>query len=398
MRSNALAGYQPLRSPRALVPWLAAAALLVLGPAAPGQSAQQGPAPRGQAAAAPATVTLEQAVRQAVQGDALEVARLQLASARVAFERAMADNLLSGSPLNEQVARNDLRKAENDFRDSHFQVVSAVVSAYFGVMKAAEAVQVAELQRQIAQAALEAAQQKARGGMLGQLDLEDARHSAQSAEQDLAEARIALDEAIAQLASALGYPKSVPGPDALAVPDPLPPLPDLDAQKAVDTALQKSGQIAWYAEAADIARKQLQQAVAEQAAALDVQARQHAVQSAELQLRQARLDLERSVRSALARASAAARRLEVAAASMRLEQQRLDAVRQQQKAGLKTDQAVMQAEVAARQARQSYLTAVQNYLTDLLELRRLLGEDPGLGPTTAEAMGQAAREEASSAR
>lgn len=365
--------------------------------------AQAAAAPSGQTAAqqpgaARNAVTLESAIAEAVRGAALDIARLALASARVDFERAMADNLLSGSPLAEQVARSDLRKAENDFRDSHFQAVTSVIAAYFDVMGAAQGMRAADLQHRIAVATLEAAREKARAGMLGALELQEAENSARSAAQDLAQARVSLDEALGRLAGALGYPEAVPAPEALAVPEPIPALPSLSAQQAVATALERSGEVAWRSEALEIARKQLQRAIAEQAPALDVRAREYAVKTAELQLRQARLDLERSVRLALAQASSAAQRLDVALRSVQLEEQRLEAVRQQQKAGLKTEQAVMQAELAAVQARQGYLSAVKGYLTALVELRRLLGQDPGFGPPTSVVSEMASQEEAGQAR
>jgi len=380
--ANVFATCQP---PRGIAGGVAALAV-ILSLAAPGILAL------AQTASPAGAVSLEQAIALAVTGPALEIARIQLAGAKLDFERAMADNLLSGSPLAEQMARNELRRAEHDFRESHFQAVSSVVGAYLGVLTASNGVRVAELQQRIAEAALDAAQEKARAGMLGPLDLEDARHAARTAQQDLAEARISLEEAVGQLAAALGYPETMPSVDALQLPQDLPRLPVLDTDEAVAAALTRSDLMTWHDEAVDIARKQLQQAQAEQAPAMDVTAREQAVQSAELQRRQARLDLERSVRSALARAATAARRLELAEAAVRLEQQRLDAVRQQQQAGLKTAQAVMQAEVAALQAHRGYLTAVQEYLTRLVELRRLLGEEPGLGPSTAEAMGVATGE------
>ena len=388
MPANVFASCQP---PRGIAGRVAALAL-ALSLAAPGVVAL------ARTDAPTEVVTLDQAVRLAVEGAALEVARIQLAGARLDFERAMADNLLSGSPLAEQVARNALRRAQHDFRESHFQVVSSVVGAYLGVLRAANGVRVAELQQRIAETALDAAQEKARAGMLGPLELEDARHAALKAQQDLAEARISLEEAVGQLAAALGYPETMPPVDALQLPQDLPRLPALDSDQAVATALSQSDLMIWHDEAVDIARKQLRQAQAEQAPPLDLQAREQAVRSAELQRRQARLDLERSVRIALARAATAARRLELAEAAVRLEQQRLEAVRQQQQAGLKTAQAVMQAEVASLQAHQSYLTAVQEYLTRLVELHRLLGEEPGLGPSTAEAMGAGATGEAGSTR
>ena len=374
-------------------------AFWLFGPPASLRAAAASGQPAGQqAGAARESLSLEQAVQNAVRGAALDVARLALASARVDFERAVADNLLSGSPLAEQVARNDLRKAENDFRDSHFQAVAAVIAAYFDVMSAVQGVRAADLQHRIAEAALQAAQEKARAHMMGALELQDAENSSRSAAQGLAEARVALDDALGQLAAAMGYPEAVPPPEALAVPQDLPPLPPLSVQQAVSTALERNGTVAWRSEALDIARKQLQQAVAEQAAPLDVRAREYAVKTAELQLRQARLDLERSVRLALSQAANARQRLDVALRSLQVEGQRLEVVRQQQKAGLKTDQAVMQAEVAAVQARQGYLNAVKGYLTALLELRRLLGEDPGFGPPTSAVSETPAPEEAGQAR
>lgn len=387
---------------RAVATWFVgfAAGLWLLAGMSPARAAT---APSGQAVAPPPrtaanTVTLESAVADAVRGPALELARLALATARVTFERAMADNLLSGSTLAERTARHDLRKAENDFRNSHFQAVTSVIAAYLDVLSAAQGVRAADLQHRMAVAALEAAREKARAGMMGALDLQEAENSERSAAQELAQARVSLDDALGRLAAAMGYPEALPAPDALAVPELIPPLPSLSPQQAVNAALDNNGEIAWRAEALEIARKQLQQAMAEQAPALDVRARELAVKTAELQLRQARLDLERSVRLALSQAAGAAERLDVARRSLQVQEQRLEAVRQQQKAGLKSDQAVLQAELAVVQARQGYLSAVKGYLNALVELRRLLGQDPGFGPPTSAVSETASQEEAGQAR
>lgn len=373
-----------------VAPWAVGASAALAAAAAAG--------PPIQAPASRTVVALEAAVAQAVRGGALEAARLTLANARVTFEKAAADNLLAGSPLADQVARNDLRKAELDFRNSHFQAVSAVVTAYIDVLTASEQVRAADLQRRIAASNLEAARQKAKAGLMGSLELQQAENSALSAAQGLAEAQVGLDEALAALAEALGYPDTVPTAEQLAVPDPVPALPSIEVQQAIATAVQRSGEVAWRNESLEIARKQLQQAQAEQAPPLDVRAREYAVRTAEIQLRQARLDLERSVRLALARAGSAAQRLELARRSLEVEQQRLDGVRQQQRAGLKTELDVLQADLAVSQARQSYLNAVKGYLTALLELRRLLGEEPGFGPPTSELAAMAGVEGAGSGR
>ncbi|MEW6047520.1 MAG: TolC family protein [Bacillota bacterium] len=386
---------------RAVIAWLLAivSTFWLFGPlarleaAAPSaQTGGQQPGPARE------TFTLESAVENAVRGAALDIARLALASARVDFERAMADNLLSASPLAEQMARHNLRKAEDDFRDSHFQAVASVIAAYFDVMNAAEGVRVADLRHRIAVAALEAAREKARVGTLGALELQEVENVARSAAQDLAEARVSLDDARERLARALGYPEVLPEAEALMVPEPIPALPSLSPQEAVAMALEKSGEVASRSEALEIARKQLQQAIAEQAPPLDVRAREYAVEKAELELRQARVELDRSVRLALGQAVNAAQRRDVAWRSLQIEEQRLQGVRQQQQAGLKTEQAVMQAEVATLQARQGYLNAVKGYLTALVDLRRLLGQDPGFGPPTSAVSENASPEGAGPAK
>lgn len=341
------------------------------GTATASAAAGQGAAP---------VLALEQAVALAArQGATLVLARFDLDSARIAYERAVASSVLSPAPFAEQTARHDLARSENQYRAAWLQAITTAIGAYLDVLAADLAGESSRLAVDNARASLDAVKRKASTGTASSLDVAQAEQQLESAEIERDGAVIDREEALAALAQAIGVTADKVGPLDKAAADELPPLPAGSLDELVARAIAADRDLAWRRESLEIARKQLEQAKLEDAAPLDLRARELAVSRAQVDLDQATTKARQDAASAYGSLAIAHRRAELSRQSLALEQQKLAAVEQQQKLGLKTPQDVAAARISLLKAQQNYLSAAKGYLTALVQFRHRMGEPLGFG-------------------
>lgn len=174
---------------------------------------------------------------------AVAEARRLLSEAQAGLEASRADPL--AVRLDQLQAEYDARSAELALRNAFLGTRVAAATAFTTALEAEDAVEAAELARDIASVTLEAQQVRFEAGAITALELDRARNDLQGAERDVASSRAARELAFAELARLLGTP---PGAlERLAPTVTEEPVPEL--QELVERALAEHADV-WASEVA----------------------------------------------------------------------------------------------------------------------------------------------------
>ena len=325
-----------------------------------------------------APLTLQEALRSAVNRTEVVTAGLELADALAALSRTEGDPAALRPDL--VGARLRVALAEAEHEAAYYRALGEIAGAYTGLLEAAQQVALAEGSVALAEQALTIAQIRAERGSATPLDVQDAQVGLESARNSLR----AVQEGRALAANSL---EGILGRTVDA--DALQPLPEgaLVALPALEDALsaaQAHPDLLRVAQGLELAQMNVDLLDPSYASRSQIDAARTQLSAAEEGFEEAQRGFALAVRNRYLAAQNAAEtyqtRLEgVANADARLgqERQRLDS-------GLIPEIAYNQAEFDNRRARLEALEARHDYLNALLELQAgTLLEIPGLGAREA---------------
>jgi len=324
-------------------------------------------------------ITIQEAIRMALANDlSAQVAKLAYEVAQVNYQKNMASNLLTDSALNALTAEASLRNAQIAYENQQGSVILSTVSTFFDVLANEITVDIRRAQLRVAEINLEGTLRRANLGTASQLDVLDAQASAETSRLSLQSAESSLRQSKENLAASLG----LASPDEVVL-DPNIPVPsaDFSLEEGIAAALQRDAAILSARTDLEVARIDLERALAEGVAPLDLRLAQIAVQREELELQQALRSSRNSVISAYQSVMTAADNLRVQTSRLEAAERRHEVIMQQYAAGLRTETEKISAEVTLAQAKLDHLNTLASYVRAVLSYRHLIE-----GPDTSGAI------------
>jgi len=333
------------------------AALLTAGLWA-GQAAGQ------EAGAEAARLSLDEAIEIALrQGPDRQAADLALELARLEYEQAKANLLVSPSPVSGREAESAWRNAQLEHEASLASLTLQVAEAYYDLIRSLQQVELSQGNLEQVQRQLEAAQVRHAAGALADLDLKQTRQQLRQAEMQLEADQRALVAAQRALNQLLGRPLDEPvlPAETELLFEPVP----VDLETALASALAQRLEILQAQDRVETARITLELAQNPFTPRLDQARAELQLKQAEQALEQARLRVELEVRNAYDALQAAAAQvpLREAAAELAAEQLRITQLRFE--AGTITSLDVTEAQQKAFEAQVSVLNALFDYRISL---------------------------------
>lgn len=320
--------------------------------------------------AAAVTLTPAQIVERGIEADSnLKIAALTLDNAKIAYDRAVANNLLGGSPAEMRAAEVEWLRAQANYRG---QVADAVISLF------QEAIDLrrAELDAQIEGIRLDLARlelDRARERFRAQIANEDAVVEAELAMvgRELAhdDASIALENQRANLAARIGVSDFVLGD----MPSFVPYTPDVET--ALARVREASADLMESENNVANAELTLERLRIENAPPLDVRQANNNLEMAKIRLASVERQLAQSVESAARAIERTSVNYSIALRQTELAQRRYEMTRRQAEAGFITQDAVANAQISILEAERSLLDALKNYAVAVLNFEKLIGED-----------------------
>lgn len=353
--------HRPLVHRRRTRSLLALASLVTLSATA---LADQNPSPKA--------LSLDQAIQDALAHDpTIQLAKLDLQTAQIDYQRSKATNLLTGTNASELKAESDLQSAKLTHQQNVNDAIITVIDQAFALQAAEANVKAAQDQLASKQQALQQVINQEAAGAAQKLDELSARADVNTAQGHLAQARDAQQEAQQRLTQSLGLL-----PDNATTITDLPSFQPYEPPRdALSRAQAASPDIVQKLAAVKLTRLDLDKAHAADEAPLDIQKAQNAVAIAKAQLAEAQNQLAITLDSDIAAVQQAADDYQAATLSLQLARQRHAIVEQQHQAGLTTNLDVLDDTIAREQSEAQRVTALKTYQEALLTLEALLGSD-----------------------
>lgn len=298
-----------------------------------------------------------------------QIAQINLDNAKVAYEKSMADNLLSQSVYNSKLAEYNLMKAETAYRNSVADVVIDAVSRFSDVAVAGMNLEIAELELAISQRGYDTTKQKVATQNASELELLQAETSLANARFTYHKAQDALLEAQQDLAQLIG--RENVAVDGVLQFTPL--AEELDSILGV--TLENSVAIKEAKENVNLAKLELEKSRLENVAPLVLREVENNLRLAELQLERTEKEIIQSVTAAFNAVKQAALNYQLAVQNYDLETRSFAIVEKQVSAGLKTQNDLIAAKVALKNKDKAQFDALKNYIVTYLQLEKTIDRD-----------------------
>ncbi|MBO8126427.1 MAG: TolC family protein [Firmicutes bacterium] len=302
----------------------------------------------------------------------LQAAKLELVQAELAFKKATAANLFTGSKQAALKAASDFAAAQATYEQTRAQIMRDAVASYFQVILAQRDLEIRQNRLKLAEERRAITERKIAEGLASELDLLQATAEVERAKLDYQRADQAYQEKLLDFNSRAGS-----GADLKYVPGVLPvyPIVKYDPETAVGKALAASDQLKRLSELARLAEMELAKAEAENAAPLTLEQAKNDLALAKIQVEQQRQALRASVLKDLHTLRSLEKEIALSQLNVELAQSKYKTAEKQYKAGLLTDRELDESVTGLWEARKQELQAKQNYAIQLLSFKGLIGEE-----------------------
>ncbi len=324
----------------------------------------------GSVRAAAGEISLQEAIDRALQ-ESLEfkIAQVEWENARIAHQKAAADNLLTQSAYNQRLAELDLLRAEKAYKNSIADVVISAVQKFSDVNTAQMNLKISEEQLRLKQKARDLTEKKLEMRNASEYDL-------MQAEAALASSRMEYQAAVNNLEEKKqAFWLLTNSQDVM--PDGKLPFVPFEAELAgvLPGLLEASVDIKEAEDSLALSRLNLERLRLEETAELTMREAENAVRLAELRLQQARASLTQQAQAAFNAVRQAEQTYRARQISLQLEQRVYDITKGQVQAGLKTEDDLSNAQISLWQAERSVYEALSSYIVAYLQWENLIGKD-----------------------
>lgn len=318
----------------------------------------------------PETISLKEAVESALQHSIdLKITELEWDNSQIAYQKAMADNLLTQSIYNQRSAELNLMKADAAYKKSIANAVITAVRRFAEVDLAMMNLQVKEHQLQLSQKALALTQKKVSMQNASEYDLLQAEAALTRAQFDCERDQDSLEEKKQAFFLLINTEAMVPDGKLNYVPF------EVDLAKVIPHVLESSVDVREAEDSLELARLDLERLLLEETADLLVREARNRVALAELRVEQTKNTIVQEVQSAFNTVKQAKQSYESSCLSHELEVRQYQITKGQVDAGLKTEDDLLKAQISLREAERSIYDALTNYVIACLQFDQLIGND-----------------------
>ncbi|NLY29493.1 MAG: TolC family protein [Firmicutes bacterium] len=320
--------------------------------------------------AAAGEISLNDAIHRALQ-ESLEfkIAQLEWENAKLAYQKASADNLLTQSAYNQRLAELDLLKAEKAYKNSIANVVVSAVEKFRDVTTAQMNLRISEEQLRLKQKAKDLTEKKLQMQNASEYDLLQAEAALASSEMEHQAAVNSLEEKKQAFWLLINSQDVMPDGSLSFAPF------EAELAEVLPGLLEASVAIKEAEDSLALSRLNWERLRLEETADLMMREAENAVRLAELRVEQAKANLTQQAQAAFNGVKQAEQAYRARQVSLQLEQRVYDITKGQVEAGLKTDDDLSNAQISLWQAERSVYEALSNYIVAYLQWEDLIGRD-----------------------
>jgi len=300
----------------------------------------------------------------------LEMARVQLESTRVDYQKNELYNLMENSRLLKLQGELQLAEAEQNFKDTKAGITIELVGKYLEIIQINQEIKTLEKELQLEKNKLEAIEAQVEIGYKGNLELFEQQNTYQTVRDDLELKRDELEQKISFLEGQIGAPL---GEEMIEIKLAYPELWEIEEEAALEKGLSNNIELDFKAREVELAKADLEKARISGVPALDLNKMELNLELAQLALTKTQEELKNKIQQQYFLYQQAVKGLEMASRNMLQARENTAIMEEQHKAGLVSKNDLLTAEVSLMKARNSYITAIINYHTNKLRLQQTLG-------------------------
>ncbi len=317
------------------------------------------------------SLSLEEAIRKGLEeGRDAALYRIQLQVARNAYQKAMADLLLNPSVISRLSAENSWNWAQREVEINLSNLALSIEEAYYNVLRAEQALQLAQSGAERAKKQLEDIQIRFSLGMVAEIDLLQAQLEAEQAEQEINNASRDLELAWQNLNSLIAVE-----PDTrfkLTSSLSFSPV-EIDFEKSLNYALSHRLEIQQAEDNLKLAEKKVEVSNTPYTPALDKEAAQLEAEQRSIQLARTRESVELEIKEAYFTLKNAEEQVPIREKALGVAKENLNIAQARFENGAITTLDLLEAQYNLYQSEIAYLQSIYDYNVSLARFFTRLG-------------------------
>lgn len=317
------------------------------------------------------SLSLEEAIRKGLEeGRDAALYRIQLQVARNAYQKAMADLLLNPSVISRLSAENSWNWAQREVEINLSNLALSIEEAYYNVLRAEQALQLAQSGAERAKKQLEDIQIRFSLGMVAEIDLLQAQLEAEQAEQEINNASRDLELAWQNLNSLIAVE-----PDTrfkLTSSLSFSPV-EMDFEKSLNYALSHRLEIQQAEDNLKLAEKKVEVSNTPYTPALDKEAAQLEAEQRSIQLARTRESVELEIKEAYFTLKNAEEQVPIREKALGVAKENLKIAQARFENGAITTLDLLEAQYNLYQSEIAYLQSIYDYNVSLARFFTRLG-------------------------
>jgi len=317
------------------------------------------------------SLSLEEALRKGLEeGRDAALYRIQLQVARNAYQKAMADLLLNPSVISRLSAENSWNWAQREVEINLSNLALSIEEAYYNVLRAEQALQLAQSGAERAKKQLEDIQIRFSLGMVAEIDLLQAQLEAEQAEQEINNASRDLELAWQNLNSLIAVE-----PDTrfkLTSSLSFSPV-EMDFEKSLNYALSHRLEIQQAEDNLKLAEKKVEVSNTPYTPALDKEAAQLEAEQRSIQLARTRESVELEIKEAYFTLKNAEEQVPIREKALGVAKENLNIAQARFENGAITTLDLLEAQYNLYQSEIAYLQSIYDYNVSLARFFTRLG-------------------------
>ncbi len=302
----------------------------------------------------------------------LEMARLQLESARIDYQKSELNNLMANSRLVKLQGELKLAEAEESFKDIRNGIIIDLVGKYLEIIKIKQEIETLGKEIQLEKNRLEAAETQVEIGYKGNLELFEQQTVYQGVRDDLELKKDEFEQKKIMLEAWIG---TTLGEDIFEIQLNYPEIWEVKEDEAIEQGIANNIELNFKIKETELAEANLEKARITDVPLLDLQKLELNLKLAELALSKKENELKNTILLQYYSYKQAVKGLEMARRSLRQARENTAIITEQQKAGLISGNDLLAAEVNLLKTENHYITAIINYHLNELRLQQNLGQE-----------------------
>lgn len=324
----------------------------------------------GQVSASTEAISLKGAIQRVLEESIdCKIAQLEWENGQIAYQKAMADNLLTQSTYNQGLAELNLMKAEATYKKSIADVVVTTVRRFSDVKLAMMDLQIREHQLRLSEKGLGLTQKKVQTQNASEYDLLQAEATLAQSQYEWEKAKDSLEEKKQAFFLLINSEQVFPDGKLRFVPF------EVDLATVLPQVIHSSVDIREAKDSLELAKLDLERLLLEGTADLLVREARNQVSVAGLKVEQTRVSTTQEIQLAYNAVKQAEQAYKASCLSHELERKQHQITKGQVEAGLKTEDDLLKAQISLWESERSVYSGVTSYILAHLEFDQLIGKD-----------------------